>query len=80
MFVDTWNIQCMLKLGEYSEDKDQTKNDAQEKAIGMPGDVCRGLIYLRKPMVVKEGQRFFVRETNLTTVTGVITKVGVCGV
>ena len=41
----------------------------------MPGDVCRGVVYLRRPMVVREGQRFFVKEANITTVTGLVTKV-----
>lgn len=40
----------------------------------MPGDTASVQVILRKPMVVKEGQRFTIRENNITAVTGLMTK------
>ncbi|ESO10620.1 hypothetical protein HELRODRAFT_167127 [Helobdella robusta] len=51
------------------------ENEATHKSMAMPGDITIAKIYLRKPMVLKEGQRFFIREATMTTVTGIVTRV-----
>ena len=40
----------------------------------MPGDACEVRCLLRKPMVIREGQRFMVREQRITSITGIITE------
>ena len=59
MYVDTWSIACCLLL---------------DQAMVMPGDTTTATILLRKPMVLREGQPFFVRENQLTCITGMVTK------
>ena len=61
MFSDTWNIACCVRLPE-------------QQIMLMPGEVVEATILLRKPMVLREGHKFFVRESDLTTITGVVTK------
>lgn len=61
MYSNTWNISACLKLPE-------------SVSMVMPGDTATVQILLRKPMVIKEGQRFTIRENHLTTVTGLMTK------
>ncbi|KAK7492538.1 hypothetical protein BaRGS_00016204 [Batillaria attramentaria] len=61
MYSNTWNISACIKLPEGIN-------------MVMPGDTASVQVVLRKPMVVKEGHRFTIRERNLTTVTGLITK------
>lgn len=40
----------------------------------MPGDTQTVKIWLRKPMVMKQGQRFAMREQQFTALTGKVTK------
>ncbi|KAL8578000.1 hypothetical protein ACOMHN_048776 [Nucella lapillus] len=61
MYSNTWNISACLKL-------------AGEGSMLMPGDTATVRVLLRKPMVIKEGHRFTIRENSLTTVTGLMTK------
>ena len=62
MYVDTWSIACRLLL-------------APDHNMVMPGDTTTATVLLRKPMVLREGQQFFVRENQLTSIIGIITKV-----
>lgn len=41
----------------------------------MPGDTQMVKIWLRRPMVLKQGQRFTMRENQITALTGKLTKV-----
>ncbi|XP_050401713.1 elongation factor Tu [Patella vulgata] len=61
MFNKTWNISCCILLPE-------------DKPMIMPGDTATVTILLRKPMILVEGQRFTVRENDITALTGVIIK------
>ncbi|ESO89971.1 hypothetical protein LOTGIDRAFT_124308 [Lottia gigantea] len=61
MYSKTWNMACCVRLPE-------------GVTMVMPGDTTIVNIVLRRPMVVYEGQRFTVRENQLTTITGVVTK------
>ena len=61
MYSNTWNISCCVKIPD-------------DKTMIMPGDASSASIVLRKPMVIREGQRFTIRENHITTVTGVVTK------
>ncbi|KAL4223459.1 hypothetical protein ACF0H5_016930 [Mactra antiquata] len=62
MFVSTWTMGGMLFL----------KDDVQ---MIMPGDTTKVNILLRKSMVIKEGQKFTVRENDVTVISGIITDV-----
>ena len=62
MYVDTWSIACCVLL-------------APDQNMVMPGDTTTATILLRKAMVLREGQQFFVRENQLTSITGIVTKV-----
>ena len=102
MFVDTWNIDCVLTLlppdyeevqGENIEAKEADVNTSKENAnaketqgaessdesskklLAMPGDVTFAKIFLRKPMILRAGQRFFVREREKTSITGIVTEI-----
>ncbi|XP_067931425.1 elongation factor Tu-like [Watersipora subatra] len=59
-FCGFWSLNSCLLL------------DDSQKMI-MPGDTSTVKLFLRKPMVAKQGQRFSMREQKRTTVTGVIT-------
>lgn len=61
MYSNTWDISACIKL-------------PTDVKMVMPGEAATVQIILRKPMVAKEGQRFTIRENNLTAVTGLITK------
>ena len=41
----------------------------------MPGETQNVRIWLRQPMVLRQGQRFTMRENKLTTLTGKLTKI-----
>lgn len=62
MFVDTWNMACCLRLPE-------------SQAMAMPGDVVEASIMLRSPMVLREGDKFLIRENQLTALSGVVTEI-----
>ena len=40
----------------------------------MPGDTSTVKVWLRRPMVLKKGQRFSMRENQFTSLTGVVTE------
>ena len=61
MYSNTWNMSACIKLPE-------------TVSMVMPGDTATVQVLLRKPMVIKEGHRFTVRENSLTTVTGLMIK------
>ncbi|XP_076444270.1 elongation factor Tu-like [Babylonia areolata] len=61
MYSNTWNISACIKL-------------TPDIPMLMPGDTGTVQVLLRKPMVIREGQRFTIRENHLTTVTGLMTK------
>ncbi|XP_064609821.1 putative elongation factor Tu-like protein [Liolophura sinensis] len=61
IFCNTWNIACCLKL-------------PSDKSMLMPGDTTTTNILLRKPMLVMPGQRFTIRENQITAITGIVTK------
>ena len=61
MFSNTWNLACCIKLPE-------------DTRMIMPGDTCKVNILLRKPMVLMKGQKFTVRENNITTLSGIVTQ------
>ncbi|KAK7115942.1 elongation factor Tu-like [Littorina saxatilis] len=61
MYSNTWNISACVKLPENVD-------------MVMPGDTATVQILLRKPMVIKEGHRFTIRENSITTATGLMTK------
>lgn len=46
--------------------------DDNQKIL-MPGDTATVKMWLRKPMVIKQGQRFSMREFRYTALTGVVT-------
>jgi len=59
--VETWTMAALVELGD--------------RPMVMPGElVDRAELILRKPMVVREGQRFVVREGRRTVLSGVITE------
>ena len=60
MYCNQWNVNACLKL-------------APDQGMIMPGEAGRATIYLRKPMVIEEGNRFTIRENSITTVTGLAT-------
>ncbi|KAH9503424.1 hypothetical protein Btru_072979 [Bulinus truncatus] len=62
MFSDTWNISACVRLPEHI-------------TMLMPGEAAQVEILLRLPMVLTPGQRFTIRENNLTTVTGIVTDI-----
>jgi elongation factor Tu len=61
MYCNLWDIAACMKLPETNP-------------MIMPGDAASGQFLLRKPMVFEVGQRFTMRENQLTTLTGVVTK------
>ncbi|XP_059149208.1 elongation factor Tu-like [Physella acuta] len=62
MYSNTWNISCCVQLPD-------------DTTMLMPGEAIQGSVLLRLPMVVSAGQRFTVRENNITTLTGLVTEV-----
>lgn len=98
MFVDTWNMDCLLTLlpddseelqrenseskegdaitrKEETKAKEATSDEPSQKLLAMPGDVTFAKIFLRKPMILRPGQKFFVRECENTSITGVVTEI-----
>ena len=61
MFLDTWDLAACILL-----DKTQP--------MIMPGDASDVIILLRKPMVIREGSKFMIRENQHLCITGVITE------
>lgn len=60
-YVETWTMAARVELGD--------------RPMVMPGElVDRAELILRKPMVIREGQRFVIRESRQTVVTGIITE------
>lgn len=47
--------------------------DEGQNQLIMPGDTSSLKIWLRKPMVLKQGDRFSMREQRFTSLTGVVT-------
>lgn len=62
MFSSIWNIESMVRFLPDTE-------------MIMPGETSKVNILLRKSMVLKEGQKFTIRENYLTTISGIVTKV-----
>ncbi|XP_068099699.1 elongation factor Tu, mitochondrial-like [Hyperolius riggenbachi] len=62
MFLLTWNVTVKITLPEGME-------------MVMPGDNVIMTMTLQKPMVLMEGQRFSLRDSNKTIGAGVITKI-----
>ena len=61
-YVETWTMAARVELGD--------------RPMVMPGElVDRAELILRRPMVIREGQRFVIREYRNTIVSGVITEV-----
>nr|XP_006131831.3 elongation factor Tu, mitochondrial [Pelodiscus sinensis] len=61
MFSLTWDMACRVTV-------------PPEKEMVMPGEDTALTLTLRQPMVLEEGQRFTLRDTNRTIGTGVVTK------
>ncbi len=61
LFSDTWDIACLVSV-------------AEDTLMVMPGDTGAVNILLRKPMIMKEGTRFIIRENQFTSITGIVTK------
>ncbi|CAH1797261.1 unnamed protein product [Owenia fusiformis] len=61
MYSNTWSIDCCVNMPE-------------NVSMVMPGDAPVLKIMLRKPMVIQPGQRFTIRENQITTITGIVTK------
>ncbi|KAK3588314.1 hypothetical protein CHS0354_000317 [Potamilus streckersoni] len=61
MYSNTWSMGCCVKLF------------ADTKML-MPGDTAKINLLLRMPMVLEEGMKFTIRENQITTITGIITK------
>ena len=61
MFVETWSLNSCIEL-------------PPDVPMAMPGDTTHAKILLRRPMVINVGQRFIIRENQLTSVTGLVTK------
>ena len=62
MYCNTWNISACVRLPE-------------DTTMLMPGEAVQTEILLRLPMVLSVGQRFTIRENNLTTITGLVTEI-----
>lgn len=59
MFCKTWDVATLVTL--------------VDKAMGMPGEDCKIVLKLIRPMVCEKGLRFTLRDGNVTLGTGVIT-------
>lgn len=62
LYSVTWNVSACVNL-------------PQDISMLMPGEANVVEIILRVPMVIFPGQRFTIRENNITTATGLITEV-----
>ena len=62
LFIETWSIQACVLLPE-------------DRTMAMPGDTFTANVILRKGMVIKEGQSFVMRDNDVTSVTGIISKI-----
>jgi elongation factor Tu len=57
--VDTWTMAACVRLSD--------------RPMAMPGDLVDSAeVLLRKPMVLRQGQRFVVRDNQRTTISGVV--------
>ncbi|KAL3866822.1 hypothetical protein ACJMK2_044084 [Sinanodonta woodiana] len=61
MYSSTWSMGCCVKL-------------LADTKMLMPGDTAKINLFLRIPMVLEEGMKFTIRENQITTITGIITK------
>ncbi|XP_029636379.1 elongation factor Tu [Octopus sinensis] len=59
LYSATWNISCCVYLPDNTP-------------LIMPGDTLKTKILLRKPMVFLSGQRFTIRENQISAITGII--------
>ncbi|WAR00531.1 EFTU-like protein [Mya arenaria] len=62
MYMSIWHMESCIQLHEGT-------------SMVMPGETLKTNILLAKDMVVNEGQKFTIRENNVSTITGIITKV-----
>ncbi|CAL1536723.1 unnamed protein product [Lymnaea stagnalis] len=62
MYSNTWNISSCVQL-------------PVNTTMLMPGEASKVEVFLRLPMVVSPGQRFTIRENNITTITGLVTEI-----
>jgi elongation factor Tu len=62
MFSSIWSIEAMVQLLPDTE-------------MIMPGETAKINVLLRKSMVIREGQKFTIRENYLTTISGIVTQV-----
>ncbi|XP_045156687.2 elongation factor Tu, mitochondrial-like isoform X2 [Mercenaria mercenaria] len=62
LFSSIWNIDSMVRFLPDTE-------------MVMPGETAKVNILFRRSMVVREGQKFTVRENALTTISGIVTQV-----
>ncbi|RUS84863.1 hypothetical protein EGW08_007404 [Elysia chlorotica] len=62
MYSNTWNISACVRLPEGT-------------TMLMPGEAIQTEVLLRLPMVIGPGQRFTIRENNITTMTGLVTDI-----
>jgi len=61
-YIATWTLTARIELGD--------------RPMAMPGELLdRAELILRKPMVIREGQRFVIREKGQTIISGIITEV-----
>jgi len=61
-YIATWTLASRIELGD--------------RPMAMPGELIdRAELILRKPMVIREGQRFVIREKGRTIISGIITEV-----
>lgn len=61
MYSHTWNISGCVRL-------------PADVSLLMPGEAIHSEVLLRLPMVLAPGQRFTIRENNITTLTGLVTE------
>lgn len=61
MFCRTWDCSCQVVV--------------PDKEMVMPGEDSKLVLKMTRPMVLEQGQRFTLRDGNLTLGTGVVTKV-----
>ena len=61
-YIATWTLAARIELGD--------------RPMAMPGELIdRAELIVRKPMVIREGQRFVIRQKGRTIISGVITEV-----
>lgn len=63
VFSNIWNMNGCVLL------------DEQRQPLVMPGDTSTVTMWLRRPMVIRQGQKFSMRENQFTSLTGRVTKI-----